>query len=71
MAEQKQELADIVEKVRFEQNRDDRTPLGGVPEYQGSDHLLLTINNATDIQVHGVKSGIKMKSSTDIHGPSS
>ena len=71
MAEQKQELAEIVERVKFEQERDDRTPLGGVPEYQGSDHLLLTIDNATSLQLHGTKSGIHMKSSTDLRGASS
>ena len=70
MAEQKQELAEIVERVKFEQDRDDRT-LGGVPEYQGSDHLLLTIDNATSLQLHGTKSGINMKSSTDLRGASS
>ena len=67
MADQKQE---IVEKVKFDQNKDDRT-LDGVPEYRGSDHVLLTIDNATSLQLHGTKSGMKMKSSTDLRGASS
>ena len=70
MADQKQELAEIVEKVKFDQNKDDRT-LDGVPEYRGSDHVLLTIDNATSLQLHGTKSGMKMKSSTDLRGASS
>ena len=57
MAEQKNE-------VQSKEKEPARSPLDCVPEYRGSDHVLLTIDTATSLQVHGAKSLMRMKSNS-------
>ena len=57
MAEQKQELENNVQK-----EKDANPRLGGVPEYRGSEHVLLTIDTAPSLQLHGTsKSLMRLK----------
>ena len=58
------EMAEQKNEVQSKEKEPARSPLDCVPEYRGSDHVLLTIDTATSLQVHGAKSLMRMKSNS-------